>query len=131
MKKQAFGMIIGLSIQYLLGLGANLFVEFPVSGSRAAMFTIAWSHFLTASHIVLGLGLLLGSIAFLMRAHKLRASWVTGAAWIGFLAIFVAGYSGETFVVEQKDVYSFIMGVAFIVALLAYGWVLTQVHSDQ
>lgn len=123
-KRQALGLLIGLAIQYLLGIAANLYVKFPDTGSKETMFRFAWQHFNTAAHIIVGLGLLLGSISFIVQVMRAKASALVAPAWVGFLAIVAAAYSGAQFVATQNDAYSFVMAVGFIVAAGAYVWAL-------
>lgn len=86
------------------------------------MFRIAWQHFSTAAHIIVALGLLLGSIVFVVRAIRAKAVHYIVPAWVGLFAIVAAGYAGAEFVASQNDTYSLIMSIGFVTAVGAYVW---------
>lgn len=115
-------MIIILVIQYLLGMATNLFVKFPEKVSVGQFWEFAWKQVPLALHILIGFALLIGSIVLVVRAFmKKDKRWIV-ASIIGAIAIFVAGFAGASFIPSQKDWYSYIMAISFIVALLSYFW---------
>lgn len=121
-KKSSGIMIVLLAIQYLLGIVNNLFVKFPDTTNEEILWRFAWNQISVALHIILGLGLLVGSVAILIKTLKSKAKNQLVPAWMGFLSILVAFIAGALFVDFQKDVYSFIMAVFFITAILTYSW---------
>lgn len=127
LKKQAWGMVIGLIIQYLLGMYTNMFVNFPESGTERQMWEFARSQTVLVVHILLGIFLLLNSIWMIIRAFRAKAKVWKIPAVIGFLTIFLAAFGGTKFVPTQNDNYSFLMAVAFLVALIAYFWGLYKI----
>ena len=119
---QAVFLILFLIIQYAFGMAANLFVQFPENASAGKLWEYAWSQTLTSAHIIIGILLVLGALVFVVRA--IRSS---SRAWIvpsitGLLAIIAAGASGSLFIATQNGLYSYGMSLAFLVALIAYGW---------
>ena len=73
-------------------------------------------------HIIVGFLLLFGTLALLIRAIRFKERiWVISSA-ISLVAVLTAVVTGSFFITLQADVYSFIMALAFIVALLSYGW---------
>jgi hypothetical protein len=119
---QAIALTAFLIIQYLLGMAANLFVPFPPEASGATLWKFAWIQVPVAAHIVLGIGLLIGATVFAVRSmHRKDRVWILFSS-IGFLAILAAEASGTMFMETQSDWYSYIMSVAFVVVLVAYGW---------
>jgi heme A synthase len=122
LKKQAFGLITGLSLQYLLGMYTNLFVQFPEHGNPGQYWEFAWKQLPVALHILLALGLLIGAIGLLIRSIKQKnKKWIITAA-VGAITILAAGLSGARFIPSQEDILSFSMAVAFIIAILSYCW---------
>jgi len=116
-------VIIGmLVLQYLLGIATNLFVTFPESGTEGQFWKFAWSQGVLAAHIILGILLMLGSLVLFVRAIAYKnKGWIV-VSLIGFIAIFAAGLAGALFIPSQKDWYSMVMSISFIVALLTYFW---------
>src|SRR5258708_2654539 len=96
LKTQGIAMIIILAIQYILGMTANLFAKFPESASAGQLWEYAWSQFSIASHIIVGLLLLVGAIVFVVRSILAKdKKWIVFST-IGLVAIFIAGFSGAT-----------------------------------
>lgn len=122
LKRQGIGMIIVLAIEYLIGMAANLFVEFPHAKSESTMWSFAFKNMPTALHIVIGILLVGGGIMLLVRSiQKKNKLWIYVSS-IAFIALLLAGLSGSRFIPTQQALYSYVMSLGFIVALLAYGW---------
>ncbi len=119
---QAFFLCLFLAIQYALGMYVNLFVSFPHTTSGTTIWEFSWSQLPLAAHIVLGILLLVGSVIAVARAIRYReARWVVVNS-IAFLAILIAGASGAMFVGTQAGIFSYLMSLAFLAAILSYGW---------
>lgn len=109
-----------LMVQYLLGMATNLFVQFPQSQNASQLWEFAWKQLPLASHIITGIALLIGAVVLLIQSIKKRQrKWIL-VSTIGLVSIIVAGYSGATFIPTQINIYSFIMSLGFIIALLSY-----------
>jgi hypothetical protein len=117
-------LILGLIVQYIVGMFSNLFVQFPDATSTipGKMWEFAWSQASEASHIILGILLFFGTLVLLIRALVYKNRTWTIAAGIGLAGILVAVYGGVSFIPTQIDSYSLIMSVAFIISLLALLW---------
>ena len=114
-----FGFLI---IQYLLGMAANMFVSFPDTTNEVKLWEFAKGQWSVMSHIILGALLVIGGIVVLIRAiRKKDKQWIIATS-VGLFSMLVAGIAGARFIPTQQEVYSYIMAVAFILALLAYGW---------
>ncbi|MGH7203495.1 MAG: hypothetical protein ACREHC_03570 [Candidatus Levyibacteriota bacterium] len=120
--KHALGLIGMLSLQFLLGMFANLFIEFPEKASEKQLWAFTWTQIPLDLHIIIGLGLLIGAVVLFIKAIRQKNRQWLIASSIGGVAIVVADYTGASFISSQSDSYSFAMAVSFIVALLAYGW---------
>lgn len=120
--KQGIALIIFLVLQYLLGMATNLFVQFPEKGNDVAMWKFTWSRIPLALHIILGIGLLIGSVALLLRSLRQKNKIWIKASLAGMISILISGVAGSEFVSSQADIYSFIMAAGFIAAILSYGW---------
>jgi hypothetical protein len=115
-------LILGLIVQYILGMITNLFVTFPDTTIEGKLWEYAWSQISEASHIILGLLLFIGALVLLIRALRYKNRTWTIAASTGLGGILLAIYGGVRFIPTQNDPYSLVMSIAFIVALLALVW---------
>lgn len=115
-------LILGLIVQYILGMFSNLFVQFPDTTSEGKLWGFAWTQISVASHIILGLLLFIGAVVLLIRALRYKNRTWTIAASTGLAGILAAIYGGVSFIPSQNDPYSLLMSIAFIVALLALVW---------
>jgi len=122
LRSQGLGMVFTLTIQYILGMISNLFVQFPDTSVQGQLWQFAWSQISIAAHIILGLLLFINAIVILNRALTYKdRTWVVAGS-IGLVSILVAIYGGVRFIQTQNDPYSLVMSIAFILALLAYVW---------
>lgn len=122
LRKKSFGMLIMLAAQYALGIYTNLFVQFPDTKNEEALWKFAWTQIPLAGHIILGFGLLTGSIVFLVAVLRQRARKLKPAAVAGIACILGAVVSGALFVDMQNDLYSLCMAVFFLGAFAAYAF---------
>lgn len=129
----AFTMLLLLALQFFLGMWNNLFIDVPAAhpGQNADNYFvgvaqgIAWaithSALLTLQlHVILGLLLLLTSIALIVAAYR-----VAGRAWricapIGTFGILAAAFNGASFINYGHDFSSMLMSVGFMIALVSY-----------
>jgi uncharacterized membrane protein HdeD (DUF308 family) len=119
---QSYFLLGFLGLQYLLGMAANLFVKFPDTNNEKTLWEFAKTQSLLVTHIVLAFLLLIGGIVFLVRAMRRKEkNWIIAAS-VGLVSILVAIIGGAQFVPTQQDGYSYTMAIAFMVALLSYGW---------
>lgn len=122
MKKQLVGLLVGLGLEYVFGMATMVYVKFPEDVGESEMFHFASTHFFSAAHIFLAYALVLGSLVFMVKAFIANQAKLKLPAVLGFLAILVAGYGGETFIRTNNDTYTFIMSLGFLVAFVSYGW---------
>jgi hypothetical protein len=115
--------IIGfLVVQYLLGMFTNMFVAFPEGKNEGQLWQFAWTQPSLIAHIIIGIGVFISAVILTVRATKAGNRIWTKASWAGLVSILVAIAAGSRFIPTQTDGYSFVMSVAFIAALLSYGW---------
>jgi len=115
-------LILGLIVQYILGMFSNLYVVFPDTTIPGKLWEFAWSQASEASHIILGIFLFIGTLVLLIRARVYRNRIWTVASGTALAGILVAIYGGVSFIPTQNDPYSLLMSVAFIVAMMAMVW---------
>ncbi len=118
-----------LSIEFMLGMLVNLFVEIPspLPGTAGGILqALVWSLAQTGMpslwlHVVLGIALLLIGIALLVlsiAAHQRR--WII-VSLLAALGILLATLSGMGFLNTGEDASSMAMSIGFVLALLSYG----------
>ncbi len=122
---QATAFLIMLSIQFILGIATNLFIKLPSAGGAEA-WRAAWTNAVVILHMIIGLGLFVGSIFFMIRTIVARDRRWMITTLIGFIGMLLAFFGGVLFVQTQSDAYSFIMAIGFILGVLAYGWGLVR-----
>ena len=122
LNRLGFSLIIGLCLQYVLGISTMLFVEIPHNLPRGTLWEFAWKQTPLALHMILGLFLLLGSTSLLVRSLKIKSQkWIV-ASILGLVTMLITSLSGSLFVDRKSDLYSYIMGVGFIITLFSYVW---------
>jgi hypothetical protein len=122
LRSQGLEMLFALTVQYILGMITNLFVQFPDTTVEGQLWEFAWTQVSEAAHIILGLLLFIGGLVLVIRSITYKNRTWTVASSIGLAGILVAIYGGVRFIPTQSDPYSLLMSIAFIVSLLAYVW---------
>ncbi|HUY97831.1 MAG TPA: hypothetical protein VMW47_09490 [Verrucomicrobiae bacterium] len=125
------GMLMGLLLEYAVGMVVNLFVTIPLhhpghdSGSflTGAVAVVTWAireGGALAIHASFGIVLALSSVVVFGRTLALRRrglAWLTG---IGALTVVGAGFNGASFLIFDYNQSSLVMAWLFALALLAY-----------
>ncbi len=121
-----------LVVQFLLGMAVNLFVVIPAHhpGAKASNFfagvgsAIVWAiphgAIWLALHVLLGLVLVVASLANLALAPRLASKPYTATATIAALAIIGAAFNGASFVNYGHDFSSMLMAGLWALALSCY-----------
>ena len=122
-RRSSFGVSVGLLIQYAVGLWVNLYVTVPArdhgGGVLAAVGrALANGPAALAVHAGLGLVLLLGSIALVVRAVVAGERFFRVTTAVSLLAVLGAAGSGAAFVNNGSNGASLGMGLLTAVALL-------------
>lgn len=122
LNRQGIGLLIGLSIQFALGMAINLFVAFPNGSSPSGMWDFTLHSPLVLLHLLVGTLLVLGSIGMVTRVVSAGAAPWRLPAISGLVWILVAWLAGDTFVTSQSDILSYLMSLAFLLAIFSYGY---------
>jgi hypothetical protein len=132
LKHQSIGLLNGLALQFILGMMLNLFTTLPNKhpGQTGNYFvrsghSFGWAITLGGGltlflHVIVAIGLLLGSTAFVVRAAKAHSKLWLWVSSIGLIGILTAFSHGLAFLDFNNDVESFIMAMGYIVATVAY-----------
>lgn len=119
---QGIAFVLVLMAQYILGMYANLYIRFPIGLSGAQMWHFALHQWVLVLHILLGISLPIGSVVFFTKVLHYRSTTWKIPAIGGICGMWIASAAGVFFLSLQLDGYSFIMSLAFIVALFSYMW---------
>ena len=122
-RRSSLGISVALLVQYALGLWVNMYVTVPGREQGGGVLTavgraLADGPAALAVHAGLGLLLLLGSIALVVRAVLARAGFFVVTSVVSLLAVLGAAGSGAAFVNTGQDGASLGMGLLTAVALL-------------
>ncbi len=132
-RRSALVMLVGLLLQFLLGMAVNLFVEVtrhhpganPPEYFSGVVQSVTWAilqgprPWLTL-HAGLGLLLVLGSFVVLGQAIAgLRRGAIAGAG-LGAVGVLAAGFNGGSFLNYGEDVSSMLMAAGFAVGTLGF-----------
>ena len=122
-RRSSFGVAVGLLIQYAVGLWVSLYVTVPARDQGGGVLAaigraLANGPAALAVHAGLGLLLLLGSIALVVRAVVAGDRFFIVTTAVSLLAVLGAAGSGAAFVNNGQDGASLAMGLLTAVALL-------------
>jgi hypothetical protein len=125
LRRQALAASAALTLEYVLGMGVNLYVTVPAAdrGSgigQAIGRAITHGPAALAIHAVIGLLLIVAALAALARAVRARHRLAAIAAAIALLCLAGASASGASFVGNGKAGASMAMAVLAGAALLCY-----------
>jgi hypothetical protein len=124
--------LLFLVVQFLFGMLVNLFVQIPIplpgttpSTSRGFLQGLGWSLTQTSMpmllvHVVLGLVLVLVSLALLVLSIVARQGRWVAASLIAAVGIIIAALSGMGFVDTGVADGSLVMSIGFLLALGSY-----------
>ena len=132
LKGHAFFMIFVLVAEYVLGVATTLLVKFPEGQSEKQVWQFAFQQIPLALHIIIGILLFVGSVSFFIRALKLKNRiWIVTSS-VAMVAILGGMGAGSTFITSQSDLYSFIMSISLMIALISYslGAYMTKVSTS-
>jgi len=113
-------MIIVLVAEYFLGIFTTFLVKFPEELNEKEVWRFAFQQIPLALHIIVGTLLFIGAVSFFIRALKLKNRIWIATSSVAVAAILGGLGTGSTFVTSQNDLYSFIMSISLMIALISY-----------
>jgi hypothetical protein len=128
----AFVGLLLLVVEFLFGTLVNLFVSIPTplsgktpSTSGGVLYGLAWSLGQTSMpllllHVVLGLLLVLISLALVVLALIARQGLWVAVSLLAAAGMVIATLSGASFVESGVAASSLVMSIGFLLALIAY-----------
>lgn len=114
-------MLFLLTLEFILGMLAALYVTFPTTSDQHRLWDYAWSDSITATHMVVAMILVVFGIYTLIRSIRLKRKSFLISSSIGLAAILLAAVGGERFVSTQSAGWSLLMALSFLLALSMYG----------
>lgn len=115
LRRMAWGLLLLLVLESLLGIFANLFITLPKGDVIGAIFT---SIPVLALHVFDGFAMLLVAAYFLLLAHRAGLRRLRNVAALEVVFVAFAIQEGFAFAVTQNNDYSFGMEVGFLLAVL-------------
>jgi hypothetical protein len=132
MRDQFLGTLIFLMIQFLLGMGVNLFVTITTNHTGAnppeyfggVVQSVTWAilhgHILLVVHASLGLLLVLNALGLLLAAIRALQRDLITVTSFGLFGVLAAGFNGGSFLNYNQDFSSMLMAFFFAIAVVAY-----------
>jgi divalent metal cation (Fe/Co/Zn/Cd) transporter len=120
LRGQSIGLLSMLGIQFILGMILNLFIKLPDNPKGLGSAIKHGGGVVLVLHVLIAIGLLIGSISLIARAYAARSKPWLIASIIGALGIIAALTNGFAFVGNNNDVNSFVMALGFLVAATSY-----------
>jgi hypothetical protein len=117
-RKRSAGLLSMLGIQFILGMILNLFVKLPKNVSLGS--DIKHGGVVLVLHILIAIGLLIGSLALVARSIAAKNQTWTLVSIAGALGVIAALTNGLAFLGNSNDVNSFVMAIGFMVAATSY-----------
>jgi hypothetical protein len=132
----SFSVVIVLLIEFGLGISVNLFVKVPAADHGKGMLpafgsAVTGGPVVLAFHALLGIFLLAGGIAALVRAILIRRPLWLGLTSVALLSIVVAWISGSRFVGSMDNGASLAMALATALSILCYVLILFLVATAE
>ena len=113
----SFGALTMLVIQFVLGTAYGLYGTAPTSGKSVGLFSSP----LLATHVVLGILLLIAAAMLVFRVVQARAGTaLLVTSVVGLVAVIGAAGAGSSFAQNGADGASLGMAIATAVAMLCY-----------
>ncbi len=107
-----------LVVQFILGMFNNFYVKFPDKAGPLGNWKFVLHSAGEIAHIVVGLIILVTVLMTVARAVRMKNRHMMTVATIGLVAVLLAIIGGVLFVTTQVDVYSYLMSIGFLVAIL-------------
>lgn len=125
LRRRARNQLVMLSAQFLLGMAVNLL---GMPGEVADNPAKAVSYAFTGLHVLIGIGLIVGTVLTIRHA----LAWggpVVRLAVFGGVSVVVAFAAGILTMSPGSDWWSYLMAVGFMVALALYGMLYLHTYT--
>src|SRR5579872_3162467 len=122
--KKLVNYIVGLLVlQFILGMLANLYATIPKQKSYEVFHQLGFITF----HALNGTLILVLGIILVVKSPRKDPAFRPAVG--GLVNVVLAFTFGEFYVFTQKDIFSFLMALGFIVALLSYSRLAFSSHD--
>ena len=122
LNRQGLGTLIALAVEFTLGMAINLFVAFPEDASPHSLWIFTVHNPLVLAHLIVGTLIVLGVIPMVIRAFRQHVTSWQLPALAGMVCVFAAWAAGDMFVTAQAEALSYLMSLAFLLAIFSFGW---------
>ena len=119
-----------LVITFLFGMGLNLFIEVPKKIDTAS-FWGSFGSWILRVHMTLAVAILVLSIIILVGSKNFKKT-VRMNSLFGLISVLIAITGGVLFTFfGTNDIFSYIMAIGFIIALMIYTSMLSIIKKDR
>ncbi|EQB73082.1 MAG: hypothetical protein M1462_07710 [Candidatus Thermoplasmatota archaeon] len=110
-----------LFMQFIMGMYINLYVSFPPMNSITHMgpHNFPSNYIVVMFHMMLGFLILVVSFIMVLLSLRIRNSKLVISSFLSFFFVIVAGISGFLFLFNEKNLYSLLMAISFIIIVLS------------
>lgn len=131
LRKSIIGTLVGLGLEFLLGMIVNLYVQFPANSPNGNVFTWVTQHStLTMIHILLGTVILVLGLFNLILTTSMQGKVAIITSIVGFVSILFSWGSGMAFLTNgQQNMMSLDMSIGFILSVFVYGYQLRLLRA--
>ncbi len=112
----SFRMMFLLLVQYVLGVGYNLYGTAPTAAKKVEPFSSP----LIAAHVIVGTLLIVGAIFVLVISVRAKVRLAVTTSSAGLLALLAAWATGSAFTENGDSGFSMAMAATTALALLCY-----------
>jgi hypothetical protein len=128
-KPATLSILILLVAQYIFGIYTTLYVK--LEDATGDKWKFAMEQLPLLLHILIGTALIIVSLYLLVAAARSKQKIQIWSNLVGFIGILAAYGFGSDFITSNVESSSFLMALAFIVALVAYGHSYLRLKSSK
>lgn len=125
LRNMVMAMLVALIVQYGLGISVNLKAQLPppragAGAGKGIGTALSEGVPLLVAHVVVGMVLLLGALALVAQAAGSGHRLILASSIVGLVCVWIAFFTGGTFVSNGDDNASLVMGLLAGAAILSY-----------
>jgi hypothetical protein len=120
-RRQLMGLMAALAVEFILGITLTTLINYQPNKHSTVQ------NVFLVLHIIVALGLLIGSIVRVVLAY--RWQWLRIPSAVGFLSILGALIAGSSAANSDSNVGVFLMALFFLIAFAAFGYSMGTVNT--
>jgi uncharacterized protein YacL len=120
-RRQLMGLMAALAIEFILGITLTTLINYQPNKHSTVQ------NVFLVLHIIVALGILIGSIVRVILAYKWR--WLRVPSAVGILSVLGALFAGSAAANSGNNVGVFLMALFFLFAFAVYGYSIGEVRT--